>query len=262
KNGSLSNTHSWYEVSKRGSPRSPIAMPPSGASCQDTTSFLSCGSSRRRRVERPSEGQKNAGRATQPSKKSHCWQAPHSTGVGPKQKPPSQASPVVHWLKSSQLVPSGTTCPRQNPSTHVSPVVHWLKSSHGPSIGTTSQVPVALHAPDAHGPKNPQNAPSGATASQLEEQQSKSNWFPSSHTSPGSSTPLPQRLPARLTGYGKVGKPHCAEAVKVRASGATVPDRVTAFPQKDWSEPRSVNAPVLESIVPVSWNGNTEQDGG
>src|SRR5262249_39390546 len=152
-------------------------MPASGASRQATTSFLSCGSSRRRGGERPElrGEQKNAGCATQPWKNSHCEQGPHSTGVAPKQNPSSHASPVVHWLKSSQVVPSATTCPRQKPSTHVSSVVHWLKSSHGPSIGTVWQLPLALHVDDVQGPKKPQGAPSGAAESQLAEQQSKSD---------------------------------------------------------------------------------------
>jgi hypothetical protein len=53
------------------------------------------------------------------------------------------------------------------------------------------------------------------------------------------------------TGYGKTATGHSATAVKVRASGATVPETVIVFPQKEDSSPLSVNAPVVESIVPV-----------
>src|SRR5262245_49505801 len=54
------------------------------------------------------------------------------------------------------------------------------------------------------------------------------------------------------TGYGKTATGHSATPVKVRASGATVPETAIVFAQKEDSSPLSVNAPVVESIVPVS----------
>src|SRR5262249_13829424 len=100
----------------------------------------------------------------------------------------------------------------------------------------------------------PQLVPSGAAESQVAEQQSPFNWFPSSHISPGSSTPFPHRLPAMSTGYGKTATGHSATAVKVRASGATVPGTVIVFPQQEDSIPPGVTAAVVDAMVPVVWS--------
>src|SRR6266403_795614 len=83
----------------------------------------------------------------------------------------------------------------------------------------------------------------------VEEQQSPSKTFPSSHSSPASRTPFPQRLPTNVPLAG-TGPTQSKVPLKVAPSGATLPS-IVRLEQKDSEWPLAVNVPAAASIVPV-----------
>src|SRR6266478_8976638 len=84
----------------------------------------------------------------------------------------------------------------------------------------------------------------------VEEQQSPSKTFPSSHSSPASRTPFPQRLPTNVPRAG-TGPTQSKVPLKLAPSGATLP-LIVRLEQKDAAWPLAVNVPAVASMVPAS----------
>src|SRR5437870_4991687 len=137
----------------------------------------------------------------------------------PVHRPFEQVSPVVHALPSSQAsvfgawtqplpesqessvqgLPSSQSSdgpPTHAPAAHVSAVVQALPSWHGFALKpTTWHVPVPLQVPSSVQTLASLQAQPPCSKKQSAEQQSPLTVLPSSHSSPGSRTPLPQRAP-------------------------------------------------------------------
>ena len=100
---------------------------------------------------------------------------------------------VVHTLLSLQ---SSGAPPTQVPVAQVSPAVQALPSWHGFALKpTTWHVPVPLQVPSSVQTLASLQAQPPCSKKQSAEQQSPLTVLPSSHSSPGSTTPLPQRAP-------------------------------------------------------------------
>jgi hypothetical protein len=128
------------------------------------------------------------------------------------------AASSVHPLPSSlQLVPAGAAhvsaaslqvrlhsgppaqgspmCTPQVPAAHVSAPLQKTPSSHGAVFAGCTHWPVPLHASVVQTLPSLAQGP-GASASQVAEQQSPETTLPSSHASPASRSPSPQRASA------------------------------------------------------------------
>src|SRR5207249_1024255 len=113
-------------------------------------------------------------------------------GVWTQPLPESQES-SVQGLPSSQ---SSDGPPTHTPAAQVSAVVQALPSWHGFALKpTTWHVPVPLQVPSSVQTLASLQAQPPCSKKQIAEQQSPLTVLPSSHSSPGSTTPLPQRAP-------------------------------------------------------------------
>src|SRR5206468_3452925 len=113
-------------------------------------------------------------------------------GVWTQPLPESQES-SVQGLPSSQ---SSDGPPTHTPAAQVSAVVQALPSWHGFALKpTTWHVPVPLQVPSSVPTLASLQAQPPCSKKQIAEQQSPLTVLPSSHSSPGSTTPLPQRAP-------------------------------------------------------------------
>src|SRR5581483_5262886 len=102
---------------------------------------------------------------------------------------------VVAGLKAS--AGHVAAVPVQNSATSQEPVAprHWNDDGLKPSAGHLGLEPVQNSA-TSHGPAAGRHIVVDDSSLHFEEQQSPSSRLPSSHSSPGSSTPLPQHAPA------------------------------------------------------------------
>src|SRR5438128_2193670 len=161
-------------------------------------------------TQSPVAGSQESSVQTLPSSQCRDW---------PMHLPPPQTSPVVQALPSShgavfgvwtqplpesqessvQGLPSSQSSdgpPTHAPAAQVSAVVQALPSWHGFALKpTTWHVPVPLQVPSSVQTLASLQAQPPCSKKQTAEQQSPLTVFPSSHSSPGSSTPLPQRAP-------------------------------------------------------------------
>src|SRR6185436_5319746 len=93
-----------------------------------------------------------------------------------------------------------------------------------------------------------------AAGAQVAVQQSQSSWFPSSQLSPGSTTPLPHRVPVRLSKNGH--ELHTNDDEKVLPSAATTPSNSRSgqvSPNTVVRVPAMLNAPEISSKLPLAW---------
>src|SRR6266576_3592802 len=138
-----------------------------------------------------------AGKAAERLGFSPAMRVSFASRVKPMHLLPEQLSPtvggvqksVVHTLASSQVF--GT--PTHAPLKQVSATVQTLPSLHALKVGVPPpQTPAPLHVVAVRHTFVPvHGAPAGSNW-QVDEQQSPSSVLPSSHCSPGSTTPLPQ----------------------------------------------------------------------
>src|SRR5262245_37064761 len=172
-------------------------------------------------------------------------QAGQTTG-STRHVPPEHTSPVVHGLPSSHAVSSGLAVPTHCPFTQTSPSVQLLRSSHAPVRLMCWHWPVALHRSLVQGLPSSSQAVSAGRSTQSLVQQPPLVRFPSSQVSPGSSWPLPQRLPFTPpdtpTPWQSNPPLNEAESAAAVAWSATAPQAPAV--------PLPLRSPVAGSMVP------------